>query len=306
MVSGGGGLFQNATSLRSLLYYAGIVREAIRAGRRTMIFAQSIGPLDSLGTVDRAPLLPRPAPRDGPRRAFARAAAARFVPEPPIERTADPVFLYDLAGARRRLAGRRLGPRERSAMRSLAFARVPALQRRRRNDRSGGRSAGATCTACVRVSPARRRRPMPKCRPGSFAPVRSAPVLLPECSLAKAAAILRGARRGARHAAARADPCRTLRRSVSGDPVRSESHGAVRGSGVSARAAVGARRTPAGSTRSVDVLVDRLVAQRDELAAHLTRRARRDADAAAERNFDVLSDCMRDEGPAQGEAGAVP
>ncbi|HXM06785.1 MAG TPA: polysaccharide pyruvyl transferase family protein, partial [Candidatus Acidoferrum sp.] len=49
VVSGGGGLLQNATSSRSLLYYSGILREAIRAHRKSMIFAQSIGPLDRLG-----------------------------------------------------------------------------------------------------------------------------------------------------------------------------------------------------------------------------------------------------------------
>ena len=49
VISGGGGLLQSATSLRSLLYYTGIIREAKRAGRRCAIFAQGIGPLDFLG-----------------------------------------------------------------------------------------------------------------------------------------------------------------------------------------------------------------------------------------------------------------
>lgn len=49
VISGGGGLLQSATSLRSLLYYAGIIREARRAGRKCAIFAQGIGPLDFLG-----------------------------------------------------------------------------------------------------------------------------------------------------------------------------------------------------------------------------------------------------------------
>ncbi|HXF33999.1 MAG TPA: polysaccharide pyruvyl transferase family protein, partial [Candidatus Acidoferrales bacterium] len=49
VLSGGGGLFQNSTSTRSLLYYTGIVRSAIRSGKKTMIFAQSIGPLDFIG-----------------------------------------------------------------------------------------------------------------------------------------------------------------------------------------------------------------------------------------------------------------
>jgi polysaccharide pyruvyl transferase CsaB len=49
VVSGGGGLLQSTTSLRSLLYYTGIIREARRAGRKTAIFAQGIGPLDFFG-----------------------------------------------------------------------------------------------------------------------------------------------------------------------------------------------------------------------------------------------------------------
>ena len=49
VLSGGGGLLQNVTSLRSLVYYAGVIRAGIRAGKPTMIFAQSIGPLDFWG-----------------------------------------------------------------------------------------------------------------------------------------------------------------------------------------------------------------------------------------------------------------
>ncbi|MBC5824274.1 MAG: polysaccharide pyruvyl transferase CsaB [Candidatus Eremiobacteraeota bacterium] len=49
VVSGGGGLLQDATSLRSLAYYAGILREAVRVGRVATIFAQGIGPLSFVG-----------------------------------------------------------------------------------------------------------------------------------------------------------------------------------------------------------------------------------------------------------------
>ena len=48
-VSGGGGLLQSATSLRSLLYYASIIRDAKRADRKAAIFAQGIGPLNYFG-----------------------------------------------------------------------------------------------------------------------------------------------------------------------------------------------------------------------------------------------------------------
>ncbi len=45
VVSGGGGLLQDATSLRSLLYYAAVLWLARLARKRTAILAQSIGPL---------------------------------------------------------------------------------------------------------------------------------------------------------------------------------------------------------------------------------------------------------------------
>lgn len=49
LVSGGGGLLQTATSIRSAAYYAGIIREATRMRRRAAIFAQGIGPLNYVG-----------------------------------------------------------------------------------------------------------------------------------------------------------------------------------------------------------------------------------------------------------------
>ena len=94
VLSGGGGLLQNATSTRSLLYYAGIIRAANRAKLKTMIFAQSIGPLDFLGkTVVREWC-------KGTRRATVRDERSKkllssLLHGTPIEQTADPVFLYD-------------------------------------------------------------------------------------------------------------------------------------------------------------------------------------------------------------------
>ena len=94
LLSGGGGLLQNATSLKSLFYYAGIVRTAIRAGKKAMVFAQSVGPLDFLGKqtvreccrgLDAATV----------RDAASKALFAPLVPGTRIEVTADPVFLYD-------------------------------------------------------------------------------------------------------------------------------------------------------------------------------------------------------------------
>lgn len=48
-ISGGGGLLQSSTSLRSLLYYAGLIHEAKSNGARPVIFAQGIGPLSFTG-----------------------------------------------------------------------------------------------------------------------------------------------------------------------------------------------------------------------------------------------------------------
>ncbi len=97
VLSGGGGLLQNVTSLRSLLYYSNVIRTAVRAGKPTMVFAQSIGPLDFWG---RAIV-----------RNFCRGIAAAtvrdvrsqkllggLVPGVHVERTADPVFLFESGG----------------------------------------------------------------------------------------------------------------------------------------------------------------------------------------------------------------
>ncbi|GAC1299943.1 MAG: polysaccharide pyruvyl transferase CsaB [Vulcanimicrobiaceae bacterium] len=94
VLSGGGGLLQNATSLKSLLYYAGIVRAAIRGNKKAMVFAQSIGPLDFWGkqTVrECCKGLHAATVRDE----RSRELFAPLVPATVVERTADPVFLYD-------------------------------------------------------------------------------------------------------------------------------------------------------------------------------------------------------------------
>lgn len=94
VLSGGGGLLQDATSVRSLMYYAGIIRTAVRAQRPTMIFAQSIGPLDFWGrTIVRETCkgLTAATVRDDP----SQELLASLLPNVRIERTSDPVFLYD-------------------------------------------------------------------------------------------------------------------------------------------------------------------------------------------------------------------
>ena len=92
VVSGGGGLLQTATSLRSLMYYVGVIREAHIAHRPAVIFAQGIGPLDFLGKqivrrtcfdIDLACV------RDEASASLLRS----LLPKADIRLTADPVFL---------------------------------------------------------------------------------------------------------------------------------------------------------------------------------------------------------------------
>ena len=109
VLSGGGGLLQNATSTRSLLYYGGIVRTAIRAGKPTMIFAQSIGPLDRLGRLivrETCRELARATVRDE----ASRALLHRILPKVPVERTADPVWMLESSAAGFDLEAEGLGP----------------------------------------------------------------------------------------------------------------------------------------------------------------------------------------------------
>jgi polysaccharide pyruvyl transferase CsaB len=92
LVSGGGGLLQTATSLRSLLYYTGIIREAKRAGRKAVIFGAGIGPLDFIGKQ-----IVRRACADVDMAIVRDAASAALLqpllPRVTVEVAADPVFL---------------------------------------------------------------------------------------------------------------------------------------------------------------------------------------------------------------------
>lgn len=49
LISGGGGLLQDVTSRRSLDYYLGVIRFARKAGKRTVVYGQSLGPLSTAG-----------------------------------------------------------------------------------------------------------------------------------------------------------------------------------------------------------------------------------------------------------------
>ncbi|MDQ6933657.1 MAG: polysaccharide pyruvyl transferase CsaB [Candidatus Eremiobacteraeota bacterium] len=191
VLSGGGGLLQNATSLRSLLYYAGILRTAIRAGRKTMIFGQSIGPLDFWGKrivrkwchgTSRATV------RDGRSYALLKPLLATT----PIEKTADPVFLYDAPADDSDLSLQGLGP-DSDPLVVVSVRKAPNVTEAmqliascvdRLSERHGARVGflplGGATDAEISTSIIR------KCR--------TRPTLLPSCDLGRAANIIKRAR----------------------------------------------------------------------------------------------------------------
>ncbi len=285
VLSGGGGLLQTATSARSALYYASILREAVRQRRRSMIFAQSIGPLDMLGRfivkrmcrgVDRATV----------RDARSQELLGSLLPTTPIEQTADPVFLYDLPAEHLDLRSEGLGPdpyavisvRKIATLKegSATIARaVDALYERHRIRSAflplGGASDAEVSTNIIRVC-------------------HSAPMLLPECSLSRAAAIINGAAVviGMRlHALILAARFTVPFLAIPYDPkVRSlceELHYPLE-----------PLWTPGGGAPDpgdVDALVDRLIAERTALSAMLAREIGR-VRSSAERNFEALGELM--------------
>jgi polysaccharide pyruvyl transferase CsaB len=57
LISGGGGLLQDTTSRRSLNYYLGLMRVALRLGKRVIVYGQSVGPLSEKGAAEVASIL---------------------------------------------------------------------------------------------------------------------------------------------------------------------------------------------------------------------------------------------------------
>ena len=192
VLSGGGGLLQNATSLRSLVYYAGIIRTAARANRKAMIFAQSIGPLDFWGRAlvkECCKGLSAATVRD--KRSM--QLLAPLIPQGTrLERTADPVFLYDAPDEDVDLSAEGLGPqsdplvivsvRKAAGMKDRLDTVAHAVDRM--TNEHGARIAflpiGGAADAEVSTLVIR------KCK--------TAPVLLPECTLERAANIIRRAK----------------------------------------------------------------------------------------------------------------
>jgi polysaccharide pyruvyl transferase CsaB len=293
VLSGGGGLFQNATSLRSLLYYVGIVHQAAKMKRKAMIFAQSIGPLDVFGRFivrEGCKGVVRATVRD----ARSKALLESLLPKVRVERTADPVFLYDIptndsAANERDLSAEGLGPESKpyaivSVRKVSTFNDGVATIARaidRLNERYGVRVAflplGGAEDAEVSTAIIR------KCA--------TAPLLLPESSLARTAAAIRGAhlvigmrlhalifaaRYGVPFAAIPYDPkvdslCADLDYSLG--PLWTPGR-------------------PAPEGEEVDALIDGLVAQRDALSEHLYERVALVQNAAA-RNFEILGELIR-------------
>ena len=286
VVSGGGGLLQNATSTRSLLYYAGILREAIRRHRATMVFAQSIGPLDYWGKLIVRQFcsgLDRATVRDE----RSQRLLHELLPATPIERTADPVFLYDGAEEGVDLAREGLGPesgpyaivsvRKAANLRdaSSVLARIVDRLAQHHEIRVAFLPLGGAADAAASTDVIRR--------------CESSPVLLPECTLRTAASILRGARvvAGMRlHSLVLAARYAVPFLAIAYDPKVSALCDDL---AYPLPSLYGDAKRPADD--AIDELADRLVRDRDTLAGHLAER-RAALQAAAERNFDVLGELL--------------
>jgi len=180
VVSGGGGLLQDATSHRSLLYYLGVIRAARATGARVVVVGQSIGPLSDrgrravAGALAGLPVAVRDAPSqallaemgiEAPR--FADLALA--LPLRSVRRIGGVLLVprADVAGARRGLvavardavaAGRPVGvvPLQRGADEEEAdaiVAEVPGAERRHADTagRALARCAEADLVVSVRL-----------------------------------------------------------------------------------------------------------------------------------------------------------
>jgi polysaccharide pyruvyl transferase CsaB len=99
LLTGGGSLLQDVTSVRSLLYYLWVARAGLNAGKPVMFYAQGIGPLRRKisrllvrSVANRAAYV---TVRDEDSASLLTAIGAR---KPTVEVTADPAFALDPAG----------------------------------------------------------------------------------------------------------------------------------------------------------------------------------------------------------------
>jgi polysaccharide pyruvyl transferase CsaB len=286
VISGGGGLLQNATSLRSLIYYAGIIRLAVRAKKPTMIFAQSIGPLDLWGKA-----VVRQCCR-GVARATVRDERSRLLLTPlvegtAVERTADPVFLFAPGDAPLDLDAEGLGASD-----PLVVVSVRRWQ-------GADRTAAAIATAVDRLADEFGARVafLPLGGPAdadiSTVVIRrchSNPVLLPSYSLPQAAQVIARAQLviGMRlHALIIAARLGVAFVALPYDPK-------VAALLEDLRYPLGPLFIPGAgmpSAAEIESRIDAAWLRRDELAAHL-RAVAPDVERLAERNFDVLDELV--------------
>ncbi len=287
VLSGGGGLLQNSTSLRSLLYYAGILRAGVRAKKRTMIFAQSIGPLDVFGKavvrecckhVDAATV------RDARSQSLLRS----LLPGLRVERCADPVFLYN-------------PPAETGANSVLGTQGGELVIVSVRKAPGIGERTAAIARAVDRLAQAHGARVAflpfggPPDAEISAKVIRAstcAPVLLPECSPGDAASIIARAKAviGMRlHALIFAARYRVPFLAIPYDPKVS----ALCEDLEYPLPPLLALREPTPTGAAIDTAIDRFWTERSSLAQALAASQPR-LSALAQRNFEVLDEVMRD------------
>ena len=290
VISGGGGLLQNATSTRSLLYYAGIIRAANRAKKKAMIFAQSVGPLDFLGkTVVREWC--KGTARATVRDERSKKLLSSLLSGTPVEQTADPVFLYDVPAEAHNLESEGLGSAAhplivvsvRKAQGIGEGATIIARSIDRLTEKYGAHVAilplGGTDDAEVSTTVIR------KCK--------SSPTMLPISDLGRAAAVIARAHAviGMRlHALIFAIRYGVPFLAIPYDPKVSALCEDI-GYPLPPLWVPGSKRRL--SEAEIDTLTERLMSGHDEIAAHLRTEAVR-MRALAARNFEVLDELVRE------------
>jgi polysaccharide pyruvyl transferase CsaB len=295
VISGGGGLLQNTTSLRSLLYYAGIIRMAVRAKKPAMIFAQSVGPLDFWGKAVVRQFC-RGVARATVRDERSRTLLESLVTGTPVERTADPVFLFAPGEAPLDLASEGL-----DASDPLVVVSV-------RRWRGADRTAAAIATAVDRLAEAYGARvaflPLGGAPDADASTIvirrcRSNPVLLPSYSLPQAAQVIARSRLvvGMRlHALIIAARLGVPFSALPYDPKVSALLEELRYP-LEPLFTPGAHVPPSAE---IERRIDAVWSRQAELAAHL-RAVGPEIERLAERNFDVLDELLTN-GPENQQA----
>jgi polysaccharide pyruvyl transferase CsaB len=292
VLSGGGGLLQNVTSLRSLLYYAGVIRTAVRAGKPTMIFAQSVGPLDFWGKAVVREFC------KGVNAATVRDERSRLllsllIPGVKVERTADPVFLFEPGDEPLDFAAEGLG----EGSDPLVVVSVRRWQ-------GAEQTAIGVATAVDRLTETHGAKvaflplggaPDAEVSTGVIRRARTSPVLLPQYTLPQAAQVIGRARLviGMRlHALIIAAKLGVPFVALPYDPKVAALLDEL-DYPLPPLFTPGQKPPPAAE---IERTIDDAWMRRDELAAHLRAQAPR-IEALAARNFDVLDDLLEKKSP---------